>query len=314
MGRASREKWERKIEATLERVSQINPVSQPPWYETNLLWVPLSTALAIIFFVVAAMMKGDFRFLLWLALALMIHPSWILIKNIGIKRLHFQKASFIGLLLLATSMTYGFYSFLAEEPIAVSPSEVKLTNLFGPQSTMRGIIEVSIYNKGDVPYYEIWEKIVINSDFLSEQTIDLDFPTIEERVGTSKDPKGISIASGCLRGHDKDSHPAFLCFIDSLGPKESFKIQLTTIKARPSNLSEDNIGTASIRTVRFSKNPVRRLINFPGDESGTGSEFTIPEKFTSTTTIYFCPDIGEPFQSSSPITCTPNSKYQMKKQ
>jgi hypothetical protein len=313
MGKASREKWERKFQAALERVPQIKPATQSPWYETNLLWVPLTTALAIILFVVAAMMKGDLRFLLWVALALFIHPSWILIKNIGIKRLSFQKASFLVHLLLATLGTYGFYSFLAEEPIAVSPSEVKLTHLFDSQSTMRGIIDVSIYNKGDDPYYEIWTKIVINSDFLSAQTIDLDLPTIEERVGTGKDPRGIALASACLRGHDKDSLPAFLCVIDRLGPKEIFKIQLTTVKARPSNAPEDKIGTALIQTVKFSKNPGRRFRNFPGNESGAGSEFTIPEKFTSTSIIYFCPDIGEPFQSPSPITCTPNSKYQIKK-
>ena len=310
MGRASRGKLERKIQALLHPLSHINPVTRPPWYETNLLWVPLTTALGIILFVWAAMMRGDFRFLLWLALALSIHPSWIFSKNIGIKRVSFQKVSFLVLLLLSVLGTYGFYSYLAEEPIAVSPSEEKLTYLFDTQKRMRGHIDFSVYNRSDDPYYGIWVKILIDSKLLSAEGIDLDFPTIEERVRTGD--REIAISSGCLRGRNKDSRAAFLCIVDALSPKGEFKIQMTTTHAW-SDMPEEQIGIASMKIVTFSKQPSRHFVNFPGKTSGASSEHTIPEKFTSTTMIYFCPDIGEPFKSLSPITCTPNSKYRMEK-
>ena len=300
MGKASRKKLDRKIQ-------------HPPWYETNLLWVPLTTALAIIFFVAAAMMKGDSRFLLWLALALCIHPFWILIKNIGIKRASFQKVGFLVIFLLSVLGTYEFYGYLAEEPIAVSPSEVKLTYLFDTQKRMRGHIDVSVYNRSDDPYYEIWVKILIDSDVLSAESIDLDFPTIEERVRTGENVREIAIGSGCLRGRDKDSRAAFLCIVDALSPKGDFKIQMTTTHVG-SDMPEEQIGIASMKIVTFSKQPSRHFLNFPGKESAASSEHKIPEKFISTTMIHFCPDIGEPFKSPSPITCTPNSKYKIKKE
>lgn len=314
MGKASRGKRERKPDWTAQIAYQANhAISQSPWYESNLLWVPLTTAFAIILTVAAAMIKGDFRFLLWLALALLVHPLWILARNIGITRSSHQRITFLIFLFLSIVATYMGYEYLAEEPIAVSPSEVKLAHLFHSGDSLRGVIDLSIHNKGDDPYHEIWVKVLVNSDLLSAETIDLDFPTIEERIGSGKDPTGIALSSGCFRGRDGNSHPAFLCIIDRLEPKEFFKIQLTTSKARPSDMSEDQIGTAVMRIVTFSKDPGRRFRNVPGQASGAGSEHKIPEKFTSTTMIHFCPDIGEPFKSKSPITCTPNSKYKIER-
>jgi hypothetical protein len=316
MGRASREKWERKVQSAIQSAVQTasqNKGGGSPWYETNLLWVPLTTAFAIILFVVAAMMKGDFRLLLLLAFGLLVHPFWILTSNIGIRRAYLQRAVFVLLLLLSASGTYGFYNYLEEEPIAVSPTEIKLTDLFHPANGLKGVVEFSVYNRGDDPYYEIWAKILVTSDLLSSETIDLDFPTVEERIGTGSDPRGVALASGCLRGRDKDSHSGFLCVIDQLSPKDMFKIQLTTAQTNPSDMPEEKIGTTSIQIVKFSNSPGRRFVNFPGKERGAGSEHTIPEQFTSTTMIHFCPDIGEPFKSLSPITCTPHSKYKIEK-
>ncbi|MGH7183269.1 MAG: hypothetical protein ACREJN_15010 [Nitrospiraceae bacterium] len=56
MGRVSREKWERKLQAAMQFTDQVKSAS--PWYESNLFLAAVSTSIAIILSVVAAM-KGD---------------------------------------------------------------------------------------------------------------------------------------------------------------------------------------------------------------------------------------------------------------
>lgn len=303
MGKASREKWERKIQILLQK-----PVGPPQWYESNLLWVPLTTAFAIILFVVAAMMRGDFRLLLWVALALSVHPSWILIKNIGSKRASVQKVSFLVLLSVSTLGTYGFYNYLAEEPIAVSPSEVKLTDLFDPRNRLKGRIDFNIYNRSDDPSYQIWVKIIIDSALLSAESIDVDFPTLEERARAGEEPRAVSVSAMCVRGRDKDSLKAFLCFIDALKPKQFFQIKMSTNYLAPMESSETQIGRALIKIVSFSSKSSGHFDNFSHMTKGAATDKTIPEAFEWTTMIHFCPDIGEPWKLQLSIACTPNSK------
>ena len=129
---------------------------QHPWYESNLwFWGPFTVIVAIIGLVLT--MKGEYRWMLGLLPLMALFPIWRIAKKIGngIGTIEI----FIFFFVPFNFGAYGLYQYLEPpSPIAISPSEVKLTHLFDPQSTMRGVIDVSIYNKGDDPFYEIWAK------------------------------------------------------------------------------------------------------------------------------------------------------------
>lgn len=311
MGKASREKWERKLRQAVQITSQNSFVaSQSPWYESQALWFGVATVVTIVLTVVVAAMKGDLRWLLCFAWAASVYPIWIISNNIGIGRRSFKIIFFLVVLSLGGWAFYELYGSLTpqeHEPIAVSPPEVKLTNLFDPSKRLRGHIDLSVYNRGDDPYYQIWVEIIIDSEFLSSETIDLDFPTLEERARAGEEPREVMVSAMCLRGVDMDSHKAFLCTIDSLHPGKAFLIKMTS-NYNTAHLSDEQIGRASVKVIRFLKEPGEHYDNFPHKAQGAASQRGIPVGFKSTTMIYFCPDIGEAWKSPSPITCTPNSK------
>lgn len=310
MGKASREKWGRKIQAVMQLASQSKPaISQSPWFESTLLWSCISTSLTFVLAAVA-LKKGDLRWLLWIAWAGVVYPVWALSQNIGVRPALIKILFFLVGLSLSGWGLYELnrYIYKEIEPIAVSPSEAKLTSMFDPSKRLRGHIDLAVYNRGDDPYYQIWVKIIIESEFLSAETIDVDFPTLEERARAGEEPRAVMVSASCLRGRDQDSKKAFLCVIDALNPKQLFQIKMTSTY-NIADISKEQIGRALLKVIRFSSKPGQLFDNFPYKEKGAASQNSIPENFTSTAMIHFCPDIGEPWKFDPKVmSCTPNSK------
>ena len=81
MGKASRNKWIRRIQA-MEGASAANKnYEELPWYESNLFWVPVTTVVGIIL-TVAAAIKNDLLWLLWVAYLLACYPLWVISQNL----------------------------------------------------------------------------------------------------------------------------------------------------------------------------------------------------------------------------------------
>lgn len=203
------------------------------------------------------------------------------------------------------------YFYKALQPIAVSPQEAKLSHLFGHPNGLMGNLDFLVYNRGEDPYYEIWVKIVVDSDLLSAQTVNLDFPSIEERIRAGGDAAVLAVGSGCLRGVEKYSHE-FLCIIDALTSKDNFRIRLTTTHDRL-NSSDKQIGLASIKVISFSSESGRRYQNFPGKQTQASSEHMRPRSFLYSDMIHLCPKGAKTFESNSRITCTPNSEQKLER-
>lgn len=151
------------------------------------------------------------------------------------------------------------------DPIAVSPPEVKLTDLFSPDKRFRGKIPLLVYNRSDDPYHQIWVKIIIQSDFLSPDLIDLDF---SQNTGLGP--------LGCIKGTDKNSKKAFLCFIGSLGPKKEFNIKLTS-NFDAGHISDEQLGKAFIVVSKFETYPHQSYENPPGGERSAGWNAVFPD-------------------------------------
>lgn len=171
----------------------------------------------------------------------------------------------LGLCLLILSAPLVLYLPKEKDPIAVSPSEVKLTDLFNPDKRFRGKIDLLVYNRTDDPYHQIWVKIVVESDFLSPDLIDLDFSQNAELGPPS-----------CLKGTDKHSKKAFLCFIGSLAPKKELNIKLTS-NFDPGNISNEQLGKAFIVVSKFETYPHQSYENFPGGEKAASWKAGFPD-------------------------------------
>ena len=197
--------------------------------------------------------------------------------------------------------------------IAVSPTEVKLTDLFDSHRHFRGYIDLLVYNRGDDPYYQIWVKILIESEFLSADTIDLDFPTLEGRIKDGDDPHAVMVGATCMGGKDKNSKKAFLCFIDSLAPKKSFQIKITS-NYNTAHMSGEEIGKVRIVVSKFENYPAKTSDNFPSGEKAAVWQADFPNTesgFTSSRYVFFCADVKQhwSFDQRSKI-CTPNSRHE----
>lgn len=229
-----------------------------------------------------------------------------------------QRIQRTGNLILIVLMFFVLFSLRwevqAPSPIAVSPNEVKLSNLFDPlpDKHQRGRIDVTVYNRGDDPYYQIWVKIIIDSP-LAIEAIDLDFPSFEERVKAGEDRNAFAMDVYCVRGLDhgpqeRARHKAFLCFIKRLDPKKTFQIKLTS-DSNPTGLSENQFGRALMQVTHFEKEPAGATENRPGNEKGSSVFGTFHEPFGSNAIIVFCPKVEKPLQYGRvPIICTPSSQ------
>ena len=200
-----------------------------------------------------------------------------------------------------------------KELIAVSPPEVKLTGLFDSHNHFRGYTDLLVYNRGDDPYYQIWVKILIESEFLSADTIDLDFPTLEGRIKDGDEPHAVMVGASCMGGKDKNSKKAFLCVIESLAPKKSFQIKMTS-SYNTAHMSDEEIGKARIVVSKFENYPAKTSDNFPGGETAAVFEVAFPNTesgFTSSRYVFFCADVKQRWSvDQRSKICTPNSRHQ----
>lgn len=296
---ASMEKSERKTEKD----------EQHPWYESNLwLWGPFAFVIAIIGLVLT--MKGEYRWMLGLLPLMAIFPILRIAKKIGngIGTIEIFIFFFVPL----NYGVYGLYQYLEPpSPIAVSPSKVELAQLSDSLNQTRGYINLDVYNRSDDPHYDVWVKLLIRSDLLMPEILDIDFPTIEERSLTGKDVLDMAVGSMCLGGKDKHKHPAFLCVIDKLEPKGTFKIKLTSPYSIDIS-SPDRIGHLLTDVVEFSDVPGKHFNHLKGKPPSSGAEHAPPEPFQITTMFHFCPDVAEVYKLQPPMRCTPNSKYNLK--
>ena len=276
------------------------------FYKDALFLFWAATVVTVILTAVAAM-KGDLRWLLWLALLFAIFPIWHIAKHIG--RRQYSLEIFFYLFVPFSYGMYGLHQWLepvgVTGPIAVSPSEAKLTHLFDPMHRLRGRIVFDVYSRGDDPYYQIWIKIIINSEFLSAGTVDLDFPTLEARIKNGEEFRQAITGSQCLAGGHEYSRQ-FLCVIDRLGPKQSFQINLTS-NYNTAHMTDKQIGTVTMSVRKFSQEPGERFENFPDQVKGAGFASPVPEKFIFKSFIVFCGDMH--WHSPPGLRCTPNSRY-----
>ncbi len=306
MGRASREKRERN--AALEAVAAIK--ASQPWYESNLLWASLSTSIALVLAVVAAAMK-DLRFLLWLAVCFGIHPCWVVSANIGIKRTMVRKIVFFLVVGILFFGAYTGYSFLKESPLAITPVRIPLAHAIYPDMNLHGQYDFVVYNRGDDPHYQIWIKLLLNSEVVSPEMLDLDFPTLEERERAGMSINEMAAGTMCMPGKDNIRRPSFLCLIDVLNPRETFKIKLTAMQSFD-NASRNNMGEITASLLRSYGKPSMHYSAQIGKRTGTAAEYNYPEAFHRTAMIHYCsktrsetrPDV----LSDMPVTCTKNSK------
>lgn len=239
---------------------------------------------------------------------------WEWLKKNGFRkkvRLPYSIGLALGILLLGWGLIAWVPLTPIKDPIAVSPPEVKLTDLFDSHNHFRGYSDLLVYNRGDDPYYQIWVKILIESEFLSADTIDLDFPTLEGRIKDGDEPNSVMMSATCMGGQDKNSTKAFLCFIDSLAPKKSFHIKMTS-NYNTAHMSDKDIGKARIVVSKFENYPAKTSDNVPGDEKAAAFTAHFPNTeggFTSSRYVWLCAGIRQhwSFDQRSKI-CTPNSR------
>ena len=308
MGKASREKRDRKVQAQIQTalgaMSAAN--SGQAWYESSSVRVPLSMAFAIILTVVSVMVK-DLRFLLWCAFCLLIYPCWVLSKNVGVGKAIIRYGSFVILIGALATGTHQVHGFLKESPLAITPVRIPLAHSVYPGMEVHGQYDFVVYNRSDDPHYQIWIKLLLNSEVVSPEMLEIDFPTLEERERAGMRLNEMAAGTMCLRGKDNIRTSAFLCVIDALNPRETFKIKLTAIQPFKNTLG-NNIGEITSTLLRSYDKPSMHYKVEKTKMTGTAAEHNYPETFYPTAMIHLCSEKRNDFESHMPVTCTKNSK------
>ena len=312
MGKASREKRDRRVEAQIQAAMKTMSATKPApvWHESKLLRVPLSMAFAMILTVVSVMVK-DLRFLLWGAFFLLIYPCWVLVANMPIRQATIRRVCFVFLIGILAIGTYEGYGFLEESPIAITPVQIPLAHSMYPGMDVHGQYDFVVYNRGDNPNYQIWIKLLLNSEVVSPEMLEIDFPTLEERERAGMRLNEMAAGTMCLRGKDNIRKSAFLCVIDALNPRETFKIKLTAIQPFKNSLG-NNIGDITSILLRSYDKPSMHYKVDMTKRTGTAAEHNYPETFYPTAMIHFCSEKSPDFLSHMPVTCTKTSKPKTK--
>ncbi len=124
MGKAARKKLLRRIQLLESRSSNVSSHPGLPWYESNLLWVPTSTLIGIIFLLIGTV-KNDYRWLLLIAWALLLYPLWTAVKNVISTSKRFHRYAFLLLFALSGYGLYGFNLWLASHTGTLTPEQIE---------------------------------------------------------------------------------------------------------------------------------------------------------------------------------------------
>lgn len=167
-------------------------------------------------------------------------------------------------------------------PVAVSPTEIPLSGPFNPfGKTVKVKGEIKIYNRTDEPYYQIWVKIILDSDLIKIEQIILSSPTIEAERIPGQIPSEFSDKAFCLRGQGEDGRKAYICFVRELNPKSVFTFAVAN--DYPGKLPQAQTHKLLVEVLRYAKEPA---LVYSGDRSGA-VKFNPPEIFTSDAIINF---------------------------
>lgn len=313
MGRASREKRDRRVEAQIQAALRAMSAVKPGqvWHESKLLRVPLSMAFAMILTVVSVMGK-DLRFLLWGAFILLIYPCWVLVANLPIRQIIIRRVCFVFLVGIFAIGTYEGHRFLEESPLVITPVQIPLAHSMYTGMEVHGQYDFVVNNRGDHPYYQIWIKLLLNSEVVNPEMFEIDFPTLEERERAGMSLNEIVAGTMCLQGKDNTRKSAFLCVIDVLNPREIFKIKLTALQPF-NNTVGNNIGDITSTLLRSYDKPSMHYKVDMTKRTGTAAEHNYPETFYPTAMIHFCAEKHPDFSSHMLVTCTKSSESNIKR-
>ena len=282
-----------------------------------MLWVWIAIALGLLCTLVGmvATVKGTLVIGLLLAVATSVAfgaAAWFYGKDEGslkkTRRLAGVVTSIVSAIILIPAT---YYMLQPPSPIGISPSRVDLVQLSDLPNNLKGYINLTVHNRGDDPQYSVWVKLVISSQTLRPETLDIDFPTMEELSLSLKAMLNMAIGTMCLGGKDTYKNPAFLCVIDKLGPRDMFIIKVTSHYPMGSS-SPERIGHLSAFVVKFSDHPSQHFDQSEGQPTASSVDHTPPEPFNITSMVHFCPNITEVYTLPRSATCTPNSKHNFK--
>lgn len=121
-------------------------------------------------------------------------------------------------------------------PIAVSPSVFNISEVVAsdfPDSSLQGRVTLNVYNRSDNPYYQISIEIMIDAPppyLFLPQHLDLDFPTIQQRIRSGEREQTAAVGAFCWRVIKKDEQrrSGFACTIDKIPPRSNFEIKVTS--------------------------------------------------------------------------------------
>jgi hypothetical protein len=111
----------------------------------------------------------------------------------------------------------------------------------------------------------------------------------------------------------RPNYPSFLCLIDVINPRETFKIKLTAMQSF-GNASKNSIGEITAILLRSYDKPSMHYDAQIGKRTGTAAEWNSPETFHGTSMIHYCSKIRSDTRPNvksdmdMPVTCTKNSK------
>jgi hypothetical protein len=74
---------------------------------------------------------------------------------------------------------------------------------------LHGQYDFVVYNRSDAPHHQIWIKLLLNSDFVSPEMLDLDLPTLEERERAGMSINEMAAGTMCMPGKDNIRRPSF---------------------------------------------------------------------------------------------------------
>lgn len=227
-----------------------------------------------IHFVPSVMRWGWFSSVMYVTIRIMtISPveSWLRGVFRG-SRLSYLVAGLIGL--LGAVAVWAFINRAVPDPppvkiITVSPDEIDFNSELERKPQTRGLLkhEITVFNHTEEPYYQIWIKLVTESEEGAEFTLEL------PRADTQLGPVKVTSKAFSFLGYDKNHHRTVLVLIPKLLGKTPLSLRL----AKVSQTEIQGPLVMKVSVLKYQTEPVPQIGGVQGTRTTMGTYFQFPE-------------------------------------
>ena len=160
----------------------------------------------------------------------------------------------------------------APKIVTVTPAEIELNSVLDGNPDLRGVIkhEINVFNHTDEPYYQIWIKLVTDSQRAAELRLEL--PPADTQLG----PVRVTSKAYAFMGIDRDNHRALLVLIPRLGPRTPLTFRLANVS--PEKLPGNEPFKIRVALLGFRKDPVPIIEGAKDTKTFMGTPFQFPEE------------------------------------